>query len=424
MTSFSLPLGSTAEDSCGTDAKPGALPNAGSRQGSTTEVEQLLQWIAHHPQFRDLVVPQPRRSRWRRLLAAARHQLVARGEELHGTAWVTPTTQRDSEAVARVVTTSNLVDGVGNFNLLLFASGIASPLGWISATALTAILLKFDQELFTLVARGRRRGRQVAYAAALIGLLPFSLLKTIGTGVGVEVMQNQSGLAQRHATSLVNDSLRQERHQIERIATADPTYASVRHQCSSGQAQLERLSHADPRWQSLQVQLHGEWSQRDRDWRRTAQSSPPPVCIQQRLIEADLRSRSAVALQRLEGIERQRIAVGNDLHFLRRRYPERYSQAFTASGEFRSPVQLVAVGIDSTTTKLRHGQWDQLGLSLYVLMVSLLSSATACILVLLHPLRPGVVQSWDEDLRRERDRWLSEQLAALPVAGTTAGGQG
>ena len=61
------------------------------------------------------------------------------------------------------------------------------------------------------------------------------------------------------------------------------------------------------------------------------------------------------------------------------------------------------------------GQWNQLGLSLYVLMVSLLSSATACLLVLLHPHRPEVALSWDEDLRRERDRWLAEQLQALSV---------
>lgn len=394
------------------------------RRDSSIELQQLLQWIAHHPRYQSLTAPQPPRSRLRRLAAALRNQLVARGEDLHGTAWVTPATQRDSDAVARVVTTSNLVDGVGNFNLLLFASGISSPLGWISAAALSAILLKFDQELFTIVARGRRQGRQVAYAAALIGLLPFSLLKTIGTGVGVEVMQNQSGLVQRHASALVSDSLQQERRQIAAIAQADPTYASVRQQCSSGQAQLEQLSHADPRWQSLQVQLHGEWSQRGRDWRRNAQGSPPPVCIQQRLIEAEQRSRSAAARQRLEGIERQRISTGNDLLFLRQQYPERYRQHFTAAGEFASSVQLVAVGIDSTLAKLQQGQWNQLGLSLYVLLVSLLSSATACTLVLLHSRRPGVIQSWDEDLRRERDRWLSELTAQLPGSGRPEGGQG
>lgn len=184
-------------------------------------------------------------------------------------------------------------------------------------------------------------------------------------------------------------------------------------QVDRGREELARLSHADPRWQSLQVELHGEWSQRGRDWSRSARGAALPVCVQQKLIETEQRRRADEGRQRLGALERQRIAVGNDLTFLRRRYPERYSQAFHPSGGFRSRVQLVAVGFGSTTDKLTSGQWSQLSLALYVLLVSLLSSATACVLVLLHPLRPEVAMSWDEDLRRERDRWLAEQVQSL-----------
>jgi len=61
------------------------------------------------------------------------HQVGARPEEFHGTAYVTASLEQDSAIVAKVVTTSNWVDAVGNFNLLLFANGIANPIGWISA---------------------------------------------------------------------------------------------------------------------------------------------------------------------------------------------------------------------------------------------------------------------------------------------------
>ena len=404
-----------------------AAPRDLTPAGDAGDLAQLLQWIQHHPQLAQLQQPnqpQPRRRWHRRFKDLLKQHLSAHGEDFHGTAYVTETTVRDSATVARVVTTSNLIDGVGNFSLLLFASGAASPLGWISAGLLTGILLKFDQELFTLVGRGRRRGRSVAYAAALIGLLPFSLLKTIGTGVGVEVMQNQAGLELRHATALVDDSLRQERLRIDQLLQADPTYGTVRDQCRSGRAQLAQLSHSDPRWQSLQVELFGEWSQRQRDWRRDAQATPPPVCVQQKLIEADQRSRTAGAQARLASIEQQRIALGNDLQFLRQHYPQRYSLAFEANGDFRSAVQLVAVAIGSTTDKLAHGQWNQLGLSLFVLLVSALSSATACLMVLMHPHRPEVALSWDEDLRRERDRWLADQVQALQGLDRRQGGQG
>lgn len=408
---------------------PDSRVAAGS-QGSTapaasvTEVEQLLQWIQHHPQYHDLSADSPAPpSKRQRVFQWLKKQVFANPAELHGTAYVTPATQRDSENVARVVTASNLVDGVGNFSLLLFAGG-TNPLGVGGAIALTAILLKFDKALFTAVARGGGRGRRMAYAAAVCGLLPFALLKTLGTGVGVEVMQNQSALQLRQATALVEDSLHQERARISRIAEADPTYAGVRGQCRRGQEQLARLRHSDPRWQSLQVELFGEWSQRNRNWRQSARSTPPPVCVQQKLIEADLRSRTDQARERLNGIEQQRIALGNDQRFLKLRYPERYNLAFQPSGDFRSTVQLVAVGLENFLAKLLSGQMSQLGLSIYVLLISLLTSLSACLLVLMHPHRPGVELSWNDDLRRERDRWLAEQLQTLSASRVRDGGQG
>lgn len=170
--------------------------------------------------------------------------------------------------------------------------------------------------------------------------------------------------------------------------------------------------------------LFGEWIQRNRDWRQSARSTPPPLCVQQKLIEADLRSRTDQARQRLNVIEQQRIALGNDQRFLKLRYPDRYSLAFQPNGEFRSTVELVAVGLDSFVAKFRTGQFSQLGLSLYVLLVSALTSLSACLLVLLHPYRPGVAQSWNEELRRERDRWLAEQLQALTTSRVNGGGQG
>jgi hypothetical protein len=223
-------------------------------------------------------------------------------------------------------------------------------------------------------------------------------------------MQNQAALEQRQATSLINQSLLQERGQIAWIQIADPTYAAVQQQCLRGQQQLARLPHTDPRWDSVQVELFGEWSERRQDWNRPGRTNLRPICVQQKLIEADQRQRTAEARRRVEALEQQRISTGNDLRFLKQTYPSRYEQVFNDQGQFRSSVQLVQVAIDNYLDKLAHGQWGQLGLSLYVLMFSLLSSATACCMVLLHPTKPEVAMSWDEDVRRERDRWLAEQI--------------
>ncbi|WP_411872042.1 hypothetical protein [Vulcanococcus limneticus] len=392
-----------------------ATPPPRQDDGVTVD-SSLLQWLQHHPRFQHLLAdspPTPPLPRWRRWLQRALNAVQASPEDFRGTAHVSAETQRDSELVARMVTTSNWIDGVGNFGLFLFAAGAGTPLGWITASGMTALLLKFDQEVCTTVARGRRGGRRIAYTAAVIGLLPLSLIKSFGTGVGVEVFQNRPQLQQRQAAVLVDRSLAERRALLQRQQQADPTYAGVRQQCQQGQAALARLPHADPRWQSLQVELYGEWSQRRSDWRRSGRQGQLPVCVQQKLLEEEQRDRSAVARQQVEALEQQRIQLGNDQAFLRRHFPARYALTFSGDGEFRSPVELVAVAMQNFLGKLASRDWAELGLPLFVLSFSLLTSATTCALVLLHPFRHGVAMSWSEDVRRERDRWLAEQLNAL-----------
>ena len=99
-------------------------------------IQPLLHWLQHHPQFQHLYQdpqPAPLRSRQSRELDWVQNQVGARPEEFHGTAYVITSLEQDSAIVAKGVTTSNWVDAVGNFNLLLFANGIANPIGWISA---------------------------------------------------------------------------------------------------------------------------------------------------------------------------------------------------------------------------------------------------------------------------------------------------
>ena len=139
-------------------------------------VQPLLHWLQHHPQFQHLhqdPKPASPRSRKRRVLDWLLHQVGARPEEFHGTAYVTASLEQDSAIVAKVVTTRNWVDAVGNFNLLLFANGIANPIGWISGCLFTGILLKFDEEVHTSLARSRKESRRLAYVAAWIGFLLF-----------------------------------------------------------------------------------------------------------------------------------------------------------------------------------------------------------------------------------------------------------
>lgn len=76
---------------------------SGASAGTSSEVEQLLQWIQHHPHYRGLSAGTPAKpSRRQRAFAWLKTHILANPVELYGTAFVTPATQRDSENVARV----------------------------------------------------------------------------------------------------------------------------------------------------------------------------------------------------------------------------------------------------------------------------------------------------------------------------------
>ena len=385
----------------------------------TPNVETLLDWLEHHPELSQLLMErhdQPPLPLWRQSLQAVRSRLVASADDFHGTAHVSPATQKDSQLVAGAVTASNWFDGAGNFGLMLIACGAGNPLGWLTAGMITGVLFKFDKDICTTVARGRKGSRGVALVAILVGLLPLSLLKSFGTGLGVEVFQNRPELQQVQAGRILDGIIGDQRLQLQQKEASDPTLLSVQKQCQSGQARLAQLPHGDPRWNSLQVELYGEWSQRRTDWSTTSRSGQRPVCVEQKLQEEAQRSRVGAARRQIEALESQRSLLANDQTFLETTFPDRFAATFESEGQFRSSVELVRVGIDNFFSKLARGHWAAMGLSIYVLSFSLISSAVVCALVIAHSRRPGVVESWSEAVRQRRDRWLADQLAAYDAS--------
>jgi hypothetical protein len=192
--------------------------------------ETRLDWVKHHPELQHLMVdqrsaaPQPL---WRQFATRIRGLMVASPADFHGTADVSASTHKDSQLVASGVT-------AGNFSLFLFACGAGNPLGWVTASLLTGLLFKFDKGICTTVARGRKGNRKVALVAIQFGLVPLSLLKSFGTGLGVEVLQNRTQLEQLQASKIVNAVLDDQRRLLKRLETPDAGTAAVQVQCRTG----------------------------------------------------------------------------------------------------------------------------------------------------------------------------------------------
>lgn len=402
------------------ESSPTATENAGP---ALSEDVKLIRWIESHPHYAALIdeaagtaaVPTPPRyPRLRRVLAHLQGLVFSDPREYHGTAFVTQTLRQDAEVTSRVVTTSNIIDAFGNFPIFLFAAGgTMNLLGWGLSLFSTLALLKIGNDMSTTVARGKEGSKAWALWAALLGFIPLSIVKSFATGVGVELINNRSGLSQMLAAELADQRLVETQQALEdsrQITT--PSYQSAQQRCVDGKADLQRLAKDSPLWASTYVNLYGQWNERRDDW-QTVPFEKLPVCRQvTRLEEAANRAYEQTQAQYQE-LQTARQALGNDVTFLQTHYAGVYSQHFTPEGEIKSGVEAVSYALSSYLDKLQSGNWNQLGLSLFFLLISVLTSTVACYLVIAYSRRQDVQMSWSESLRQERDRWLNEQFNLL-----------
>ncbi|MCG9891672.1 MAG: hypothetical protein MH252_11420 [Thermosynechococcaceae cyanobacterium MS004] len=414
------------QDSNPIPSDPVAFPKTDTAPSTPIDdVRLLIQWIESHPEYSFLVdqarqdhrvipqksqVPDPA---WRKALRWSKDQILARGDELHGNAIITPGVQQDAEVTARVIAAGNLINFVGTFPLFLFA---LKSLGFFSlplSIITSLLLLKISNDTATVVARGKRGSRHWAYTAALCGFIPLSILQSLVSGIGSELFNNRTVLAQLWAEDLVQQRFEMKQQRIEALKTiSTPAYLSTEKTCREGEAELNKLSKSDPRWNAQYAKLYGTWSDRSRVW-TTLPAEMLPVCKRLDRFQQDNQAQIEKEQQALQILQEKRSQLGNDLKFLRQDFATVYEQHFDASEDFISGVQAIAIATDHFIANLEQGNVTQLGLSLFFFTLSCLTSLVACVMVFTFGRREDVQMSWSEELRRERDQWLTNKFAEL-----------
>lgn len=384
---------------------------------------KLIRWIESHPRYAHLVKQatetttppaSPHHPQLQWVLKTLKGLLISEASDYHGTAYVTDNVQKDAKVTASIVTTSNIIDALGNFPILLFTmGGVANPLGLFFSLGTTLALLKIGNDMSKTVVRGKEGSKAWAFWVAIIGLVPLALLKTFTTGVGVELINNRPGLSQLLATELAEERLADTQQALEQSGQAKaPSYLTVKERCDQGKAELSQMPKDSPLWASTYVNLHGQWSERSSNW-QTLPLEKLPICRQVTRLEEAANRKFELEQVRYQQLRADRQQMGNDLDFLQANYPQVYDQHFHQQGEIKSGVEAAAYALESFSTKLMNGQWAQIWLSLFTLAISFLTSTVACYMVLTYARRQDVQMSWDENLRQERDRWLNDHFNLL-----------
>lgn len=393
-------------------------PNTTSSSNYSNDPEMLVKLIVQDPRYQEVVecVKQgkslpPELKSWPQQL---KDIPIAEPKDFHGTAYVTRDLKKEAALTAHTNTAANSVDFVSNLPLYYFAF---KSLGGIPAIILGVALDGFILWISNITATttATRRAKNVKWAkAGLGGMIALSLLKSLFSGVGGELLNNQSGLNQQMAAQLIEQQI----ERVEDLKEMDtPQYTNTVQRCEKGRAELEKMGRNHPRRDSLYIELFGSWGDRHRDW-----SGVPlervPICLQVPRLEKEAYAAYEQAKDQLNQKLIRRADIGNDLLFLKQEMPNVYSLAFTdkgniSSAEISSGVAAVAIATENFFGKLLRGEFASLGFSLFFFSLSIITSAIAVWKTMKYAEREDVQMSRNEAIARERDLWLEARWQEL-----------
>ncbi len=349
------------------------------------------------------------------------NQIRVDPDSLHGQYRVTSELKKSAKATATVITASNWIDTAGNFPIFLFAFKSLTLIPSIGISLLLSIpVLLSANAISTAVTHGHRGRWKLALTALILGLIPLNILQTIATGIGMEVLNNQSELAQMAAGKAVDNVL-----QVKEVTLTDkkknvPNDLKI---CSQERQSLEEMPRNTPieekAFQSRYVRIYGTFK---------SQSQPTmlpieqlPLCVRANRLEAEYNDEVQNLTNNISLIKIDRAELGNDLEFLKKIAPVKYQKTFMevvpwlgdTKIELRSGLQLVSLGTESFFSKLEQGQWKQLGMNLFFLGISAITSAVSIGMGLTFALSEDAQKSYNREEKEKVDHFLKRMRITL-----------
>lgn len=376
----------------------------------------LLSYIEQNPKYAHLVEEAKKNSprtrqqkrKWAKLLHKLVGLVVADPKNFHGTAFVSEDLAKQANLTAGLVTVSSAFNFVTNYPLFAYAFG--TGFGALVLTALSnQLILKYTNDSTTAVS-GLKKNNRAWQKQAIAASLFINAFQSLLSGVGTELLLNQSGLSQIKAL----ERIQQQVQQIETLKIDSPQYKDALDRCQAGERELTQLDKNHPRRDSLFVQLYGRWSERDAEWQQTPLENLP-VCRQVERLRQEAYKGYETAKKNIDRLLVIRSTMGNDVAFLKQEMPLLYQQDFTPSGEIASGTEATRIAILSLWKKLQSGDLAGLGFPLFMLVLSAITSGFACTMTIAFAAREDAQKSFNDAVKLQRDFWLEQRREELLV---------
>ena len=344
--------------------------------------------------------------------------------DLHGHYRVTPALKKSAVTTAAVMTGSNLIDALGNFSVFFFAFKSLSLVPALGISVLmTVAVLKVANALCVASSHGHKGRWGWAMTALVLGLIPINILQTAATGVGAEIFNNASELAQLRASDSLQAILKTK---DDKLTEAKKNLPPVITECQQEKQALEAMPRKnaleEKAFQSRYVRIYGTFQNQSQPLNLPLEQLP--LCLRANRLQTSYDDHLHLLQQDIDHFKSQRAALGNDLDFLKQIAPAQYDKTFLESKswfwlpendqvEVRSGIELVTLGTRNFFGKLQRGEWNELGLNLFLTGLSVITSLAAIGMAISFSLSKDTQLSYDHQEKERIEQWFRQMRLTL-----------
>ena len=344
-------------------------------------------------------------------------------ESLHGDQAVSRDLRSRSSAAAIVLSGSSLIDYISSLGLFAFIFALA-PGGPIPYTlALSSLLLTFGNYLGKgMVDRHKGNAIPNIFTAAFIAL---SIFQSLTSGLGVFLFNGQSRIVEGTAANLIQDEFTKRENEIEALRNPNhPSLVNDKKQCSANTQLLAEMNMKNPGYQSLQVETYGLWKDR-----RVAPTMRPlweiqqrplnewPVCPRASKKSQELQDQAATLSKELAEMKQQSMVAANQATFLKTIRPQIFDANFRTLGNgdvvMKNGLQAFGQAWDFFWNPPESFR-SELTLSYIYMFLSIITSGSACALLIWQSLAKNTKMSFSVPCGQQRSRLLSHLINQLP----------
>lgn len=319
------------------------------------------------------------------------HFFFGNPKDYYGKHYATEDVKNSARITYATVTISNVIDGASVFPLLLISFG-----GNVVFASIVSILLTVFSNYLGAAAASRKKGNKGWSSSSLRFLVAINIIMSATAFVSPELMLNESGIAEVRADELV-------KIQGDKIKNITPSPAQQK-QLSEAESKCQKLKKEIQKFPRGSVQrqdtfrdMYGLYRDINRDWSEVPVSQQP-WCVRSKTLSVSVGEKSRKAQAEWEETETIIAAAPSTITGIKTVLPELYDQHFDESGEVRSGTEEARIAIEVTYSKLMKGELMQLGFSLFIFSVSVVTSAASVFLVVNHNKREDVQMSFNEQL--------------------------